>query len=141
MALGSDRLHNLIINGYSNASTVNSLESVAGDIDCVNCLVYDISSGPGGEAIGIALGNSSRILNCTFERCQDFAVAASDGAAQLLVQNCAVLNSGGGFFTAGGWHAESGHNCTDLPSAPGAENRVGRSAGAQFASLTTGSED
>lgn len=65
------------------------------------------------------------------------SVAASDGAAQPLMQNCAVFNSGGGFFTAGGWHAESGHNCTDLPSAPGVENRVG----AQFASLTTGSED
>ena len=92
---GQTALHNLIINGYSTASTVHDLESVA----------------------------------------------ASDGAAQPLMQNCAVFNSGGGFFTAGGWHAESGHNCTDLPSAPGAENRVGRSAGAQFASLTTGSED
>ena len=67
--------------------------------------------------------------------------AASGGAAHPLMLNWAVFNSGGGFFTAGGWHAESGHKCTDLPSAPGAENRVGRSAGAQFASLTTGSED
>ena len=142
VAGASGKFQNCIVHDFTNgAGGARGIGIGAGNLDIINCIVYDITT-TGVNGLGIqANGTFSgvRILNCTVNKC-DGGVLNAGGTAPL-VQNTASF-AGAASFSSAGWDPASDFNATDQTTGiPGGNSLDSLDAADQFVNTADGSED